>query len=94
MCPQTCEVLTVEQDGKRFHFKLVKSSSVMTYIKLKDNENQVYFLWQKVAEGEESSAITPAAGSPAREHSPSDECEELLAASASDDTAADSDKSL
>ena len=34
--------------GRTFAFQLVRSASVMTYVKLKNNENQVYFLWEKV----------------------------------------------
>jgi hypothetical protein len=37
------------RSGRTFGLKLVRSCSVVTYVKLKDNENQVYFLWQKIA---------------------------------------------
>lgn len=55
---KTCEEQSVvEADGRRYRLRLVKSSSVMTYVKLKDNENQVYFLWQKVCESEAGSSF-------------------------------------
>jgi len=46
------EEQSVTYGGRSYRFQLVKSSSVVTYVKLKDNENQVYFLWQKVADEE------------------------------------------
>ncbi len=54
-----CGVRTFSRAGRTFTFRLVRSSSLMTYVKLKDNENQVYFLWEKV-EVSADSACSPA----------------------------------